>query len=373
MKILYVTTISNTVNTFLIPHIKMLIDQGHQVDVAFNIVEDVKKEIIELGCKVHQIEFQRSPLSIQNKSAYKRLKKLICSEKYDIVHTHTPIASAFVRLACRKLNTVKVFYTAHGFHFYKGASLKNWLLFYPIEKWLSRYTDCLITINKEDFLIAKNKKFKAKEIRHIHGVGVDLTKFNKEDLTKKYELRERFGFDKEDLILIYPAELNKNKNQKVLIDMVDILKEKIPNLLLILPGKGRLLETYKNLVKDKGLTEKILFPGYISNVDEYLKLSDISVASSIREGLPINIIESMACGLPVVASKNRGHNELVKHEKNGYLVDYNNPKKFADAVYKLFLNKNERESMGNKNTELVKKYSIENIKSELSDIYKKYL
>ena len=135
MKILYVTTVSSTVNTFLIPHIKMLIEQGHQVDVAFNIDHEIKPDIQEMGCKVHVIPIQRSPLRKENYRAYKILKKAIINEKYEIVHTHTPVASAIVRLVCKNFNNVKVFYTAHGFHFFKGAPVKNWLIYYPIEKW----------------------------------------------------------------------------------------------------------------------------------------------------------------------------------------------------------------------------------------------
>src|SRR5690606_17805842 len=125
MKILIVTTISNTVNAFLIPHIKMLIEEGHEVHCAFNIVQEVNEELNNLGCKIHNIEFQRSPLRKENIKAYKKLKKLIQQEKYDLVHTHTPVASACVRLACKNFNNIKVIYTAHGFHFYKGAPIQN--------------------------------------------------------------------------------------------------------------------------------------------------------------------------------------------------------------------------------------------------------
>src|SRR5690554_6012945 len=135
MKILYVTTISNTVNAFLIPHIRYLIEQGHQVDVAFQINQKVNPEIEELGCKVFNIEFNRSPFNWKNIYAYKRLKRLIKREQYQIVHTHTPVASACVRLACRRMSEIKVIYTAHGFHFYNGAPLGNWIIYYPIEKW----------------------------------------------------------------------------------------------------------------------------------------------------------------------------------------------------------------------------------------------
>lgn len=258
MKILYVTTISNTVNAFLIPHIKMLIEQGHEVDVAFNIVQEVDDKLINFGCKVHQLEFQRSPLSKDNFKAYKKLKKLIEREKYDIVHTHTPVASACVRIASRKLKETKVIYTAHGFHFHKGAPIKNWLIYYSIEKWLSKYTDCIITINQEDYQIAK-EKLRSKKVELVNGVGIDTSRFTPQTLEKKLELRKQYGYSEDDFILIFVAELNHNKHQDLLINAVSVLKDKIPNLKLLLVGKGDLSEQYKQLANELGVKEQVVF------------------------------------------------------------------------------------------------------------------
>ena len=208
MKILYVTTISNTVNAFLIPHIKMLIDGGHQVDVAFNIEQEIKPEIFEMGCKVYELPLQRSPLSRDNFRAYKMLKNIIISGGYDLVHTHTPVASAIVRLACRRLSSVKVFYTAHGFHFYKGAPFLNWLIYYPVEKYLSKYTDVLITINHEDFERAKS--FKANKVEYLPGVGVNLSKFNVK-LDSKEAYLATLGIHNSQFTILSVGELNKNK------------------------------------------------------------------------------------------------------------------------------------------------------------------
>lgn len=178
MKILYVSTLSNTINAFMIPHIKLLIEQGHHVDVACNIDRDISPSLTDSGCEVFDIKFQRSPISKHNYVAYKKLKKLIQEKGYEIVHTHTPVASICVRLACRNMKNVRVMYTAHGFHFFRGGPIKNWLLYYPIEYWLSRYTDVLITINKEDYNRAK-RVFKAKSTKYIPGVGLDTKKLVK--------------------------------------------------------------------------------------------------------------------------------------------------------------------------------------------------
>src|SRR5699024_1734497 len=176
MRILYVTTVSSTMNAFLIPHIKMLVDKSHQVDVAFNLTRPLKNELKKLITNVHQLEFSRFPIRNNYLKLVKDMKAVVVEGEYDIVHTHTPIASLVVRLACRNLKNVKVIYTAHGFHFFEGAPKKNWSLIYPIEKFLSKYTDVLITMNEEDYQLA-SKKLYANRIAKVNGVGIDLSKF----------------------------------------------------------------------------------------------------------------------------------------------------------------------------------------------------
>lgn len=184
MKILYVSTISDTVNRFLIPHIKMLRDKGHQVDVAFKIKEKPSDKLKEMNCSINELDFDRSIFKNNYSKLIKYLKKIVSEGSYDIVHTHTPIASAIVRFACREFDNVRVFYTAHGFHFYKGAPFKNWLIYYPIERYLSKFTDTIITINQEDYSRALNH-FSAKNIEYIPGVGLDLKKFNNVVVNRK--------------------------------------------------------------------------------------------------------------------------------------------------------------------------------------------
>lgn len=373
MKILYVTTISNTTNAFLIPHIKFLIEQGYKVDVAFNIQQEVDSQLIRLGCKIYNIEFQRSLVNKENYMSYKKIKKIIKTEKYDIIHTHTPIASACVRIACKGLKNTKILYTAHGFHFYKGAPLKNWVLYYPIEKWLSRYTDCLITINKEDYNTAINKEFKAGDIKLVHGVGIDLNRFQPQTLEKKMKVRKDYGYKKEDFILFYAAELNFNKHQDLLIKVVNILKNNIPNIKLLLAGNGPLEGQYKRQVEQLNLGRYVDFLGYRNDIPSLLAMSDVVVASSRREGLPVNIMEAMATGLPLVVTNIRGHRDLVRNGENGYIVELNNVEGFAKSIENLYKDEKLRERFGQKSIELIQQYSLESILKELKMIYIKFL
>ena len=374
MKILYVSTISNTINAFMIPHIELLLDKGNHVDVACNIQREINPRLLERNCKVYNIEFQRSPLNKHNYNAYKKVKRLIQDEKYDLVHVHTPVASFLTRMACRKIPNLKILYTAHGFHFFKGSPLKNWLMYYPIERLAARWTDVLITMNEEDYSIAR--KFKIRDggsVYKVHGVGIDLNRFQPQTLEKKMKVRKDYGYKKEDFILFYAAELNFNKHQDLLIKVVNILKNNIPNIKLLLAGNGPLEGQYKRQVEQLNLGRYVDFLGYRNDIPSLLAMSDVVVASSRREGLPVNIMEAMATGLPLVVTNIRGHRDLVRNGENGYIVELNNVEGFAKSIENLYKNEKLRERFGQKSIELIQQYSLESILKELKMIYIKFL
>jgi len=365
MKILYVTTISNTVNAFLIPHIKMLIDEGHQVDVAFNIEQEVKPEIYEMGCKIHQLPLQRSPLKRENFRAYRTLKNIIISEGYDLVHTHTPVASAIVRMACRNLNSVRVFYTAHGFHFFRGAPIRNWIVYYPVEKWLARYTDTLITINKEDYERAK-RKFKARRVAYIPGVGINLEKFNTVEVDRDLK-RSELGLPKDAFVVLSVGELNKNKNHEVIIRA--IAKIYNPNIHYIICGQGQLDSYLKNLSKELGIENQVHLLGFRKDIPEICKISDLFAFPSKREGLGLAAIEAMACGLPVITSNVHGIVDYSIDGITGYTCKYNDLTGFANSILKLFKKEAIRIEYGNYNLNSIVKYDLSNILLRLREIY----
>ena len=365
MKILYVTTISNTVNAFLIPHIKMLIDKGHQVDVAFNIQQKVKPEIFEMGCKVYELPLQRSPLSRDNIRAYKMLKTIIISEEYDLVHTHTPVASAIVRLVCRNLNNVRVFYTAHGFHFYKGAPILNWLVYYPVEKCLARYTDTLITINKEDYDRAK-RKFKAKRVEYIPSVGLDIDRF-KNVVVDKRDKRQEIGVPKDSFVILSVGELNKNKNHEVIIRA--IAKIDNPDIHYVICGKGP-LESYLNkLVAELGVGKNVHLLGFRLDIPEICKISDLFAFPSYREGLGMAALEAMACGLPLITSNVHGIVDYSIDGETGYNCSPTDVDSFSKYIKTLYLDIDKRNQMAAKNIEAVKKFNQFNVLNLMEQIY----
>lgn len=370
-KVLITATVYSHVAQFHKPLINMLKEKGYEVHVAGrnNLVE--KKGLsIENVDKFYDIPFSRSPLNKNNIVAFVKLKKIINENNYSIVHCNTPMGGIITRLATMKQRNkgVKVIYTAHGFHFYNGAPKKNWLVYYPIEKFFSRYTDLLITITKEDYKVAKEKFYCS--VVHMHGVGANAEKFNSDTINFE-ELRMNLDFNITDFIVLTIGELNKNKNQEVAIRAIKKLENKIPNLKYLLAGNGPNKEYLEKLVEENNLNEKIIFLGYTTDVDKYMKISDILVSSSLREGLPLNVMEAMFCKRSVIASKNRGHNELITHMKNGMLFDAKNEEELAENIFKLYKNKNLRNSLISNAYQVIQKYGIDAITKELDIIYKK--
>ncbi len=359
---------------FHFPLIDLLHENGYEVHIAAKDMSD-KEPLQRLTDRIdafHDIDFDRSPLSEKNIAAYKSLKKLIDSGEYDVVHCNTPVVGILTRLAARKVrkNGTKVIYTAHGFHFYKGASKLNWLIFYPLEKFCgSLFTDCLITIGDEDEARAKRLKL-CKTVKRIHGVGVDATKYTDIDEETKNKLRAEYGFNDTDVLCLCTGELNANKNQKLLVNSLKFLKESCPDFKIIFAGAGDSEEELKALINQLGVENSALLLGYRTDVDKLLKISDFVASASYREGLPVNIIEGMFSKKAAVVAHNRGHNELVEENVSGFFVPTDDPKECAKAFEKLYNDKNLCLAMGGKACERAQKYSSDKVKKELEEIYK---
>ena len=366
-KVLFTATVDVHIKSFHIPYLKLFKEKGYEVHVATNGDEDIPY------CDVkHKVSFERSPFKINNVKAIKELRKIIEEEKFDIIHCHTPMGSVVTRIAAknaRKCYGTRVIYTAHGFHFYKGAPLLNWIMFYPVEKYLSKFTDDLILINYEDYDLAI-KKFHAKKTHLVHGVGVDPEKFSFEMTEgEKDSLRKEIGISKDDIVLIYVAELNKNKNQKMAIDAMQELVKENPKYKLLLVGKDSYNGKYQQMVKKLNLEDNIKFLGYRKDVPKLMKISNIAISTSLREGLPVNLIESSMCGLPIVATDCRGNRDVVNECKNGKIVgidsifDFkkniiNISKSFNDLKYNEYTLKNCINKMNNiyfQNSESIKR------------------
>ncbi len=373
MKILFVATVRSHIGQFHMPFINELKRLGATVDAAYKD-NSADKPGLDLSAidTVYEVPFSRSPYSTQNIKAYFELKKIIENGGYDAVHCHTPMGSVVTRLAAKNARKkgLRVIYTAHGFHFYNGASKKNWLLFYPVEKYLSKFTDCLILINNEDCQLAKSKGFKAGKIEKVNGVGVDVDKFHIADDNEKKQLRSQFGYSDSDFLIIYPADFCDRKNQKMLFDAVKILLEKHGNIRLLLPGLDEYAQPFIEYAKEIGIFDNIDILGYRRDIEKLVAMCDVSVSVSKQEGLPINLIEAMAIGNSIVATDVRGNNDLVEDGKNGYLVKLNDSVALAERIDRIYNDLNLRERFKEYNKQKVRQYSLESVISDMLNIYK---
>ena len=358
------TTVSRTINAFLIPHIEMLLDNGYEVDCACSIDKPVDKELQNKGVKIFEVPFSRNPLGIGNIKAFMRLMELQRINNYDIVHVHTPIAAIYGRLLKLGYSNLKTIYTAHGYHFLKGGSKLSWLIYYPIEKIMAKFTDVIININKEDFEITK-EKLKPRSSYFLNGVGLDLSKYKKLSKDEILEKKKELGINDNDFVVLMIAELNKNKNHIQLINAIEILKEKYSNIKALCIGDGQNKEILNESIISKNLQNDIFMLGYRQDVNKLINISDIGILMSYREGLPRNIMEFMASGRKVIATNIRGCKDLLCNETIGTLVNVGDYEETAKAIEKYYLSRDRRFNISDE----IKKYDIESVNSELLKIY----
>lgn len=368
-KILYIATLSSTINAFLVPHINHLISKGHKVDIATNIKFDINQELISRGVNIFNIPFQRNPLSPKNKDAYKIIKKLQKEERYNIIHVHTPVASFITRLALKNNKNLKLVYTCHGFHFYNGGSILNWIIFYPLEKIAAKWTDKLITINTEDYEIATKFKLRNNgKVIKMHGVGIEKEKYAIENFDKS-KYRKKLGLNDEDFVILVLAEINKNKNHIQIIKAIDLLRDQYNNIKAIFAGKGPLEEHIMNEIKNRGLEEQIKLLGWRDDVKELINSSDVVGLFSKREGLGKCLLEAMICEKCVIATNTRGPREIIENRFNGFIFEVDDVYNTAESIKQIYTNNELKYMFEKRSLDKIQKYSLENVLQELDYIY----
>ena len=365
-KCLYLATLTDHIKAFHIPYLRWFKEQGWEVHVA-----TYGDDEIPYCDKKYNIAIQRSPFRLKNIKAYYQLKNVLKSENYDIIHGHTPMGGVLTRLCGKRhrKHGTKVIYTAHGFHFYRGASLLNWLLYYPIEKWLSKYTDVLITMNKEDYDFAQ-LKMKAKKICYISGIGIDTDKFANLTIDRETK-RRKLGIPTEAIVLISVGELSKRKNQQVAIKAVSKLK--LNNLYYVICGQGNLKDNLVNLCKELNIENHVLFLGYRSDTVDLLHMSDVFMFPSLQEGLPVALMEAMAAGLPCIVSRIRGNVDLIENKKGGLLCNVSNEGEYSIAINTIVENYEFKHDMSEYNKNVVQKFDIKVVMEQMEKIYREVL
>lgn len=363
-KILIVSTVSRQFYLFEKGNIETLKSLGFEVHAAASF-NDENERLKEIEIVKHPINIERSPLSLKNITAYKQLKKIMITGNFDAVHCHSPMGGVLARIAARNVGISNVIYTAHGFHFYKGAPIKNWLFYYPVELLLSKFTDFIITINKEDYAIAK--KFFSKTVDYVPGIGVDIKKFEPTTVDNQLK-RKEWGISEDTVVLLSIGEMIERKNYKTSLNA--IAKMKYENYIYLICGAGPLEDELKNLAKSLGISDKVKFLGFRNDIVEICKASDIFVFPSYQEGLPVSVMESMAAGLPIVCSAVRGNNDLVEEGIGGFLALPDNVLEFTKNIEKLLENKELRIEMGKYNKSRVKDFGEGKVQKKMREIYR---
>lgn len=334
---------------------------------------DTKLDEEKWGIRLLHIDLSRSPYNlIQNYKAYKQLVKIIQEYEIEYIHCNTPVGGILGRLAGKKCKVKKVIYQAHGFHFYKGAPKKNWLVYYPVEKWLAHYTDALITINSEDFELAKSKLKLRKngKVYYVPGVGIDTAQYALSAKARE-EKRIELKLNKNDVALISMGDLIERKNYDTAIRA--IAEAKNPALQYFICGKGPEEENLKVLAESLGVSEQIHFLGFRSDIKELLTAVDVFLFTTKQEGLPRSMMEAMASGLPCIASEIRGNADLLEGTDGGYLCKTTDVTAYAEALNLLANDRALREKMGRNNLITIQRFSTETVNEELRNIYESEL
>lgn len=375
---LIVATVASTIDQFCMNNIHVLEELGYDISVYANFTDnsnntsqkrlvEFKNELIGDNIKVYDSIMERKLSKVkENIQVYKDLKKNIQSNEYTIIHCHTPIAAFITRLAARKARKrgTKVIYTAHGFHFFKGAPLKNWIIYYPIEYICAYFTDILFTINKEDFIRAK--KLKSKSVEYIPGVGIDIDAI-KNISVDKIKRRTELGVKDDAILVLSVGELNDNKNHKTILKAISLLNNR--NIFYVLVGKDKMNGYLNNLSKELGIESQLILTGYRQDVTEICKVSDIFAFPSKREGLGLAALEAMACGLPIVASNIHGIVDYTVDGVTGYCYSPSDVEGFAEGINKLAGDRELRKKMGQYNIQAVSKFDNRNVKECLESMY----
>lgn len=371
-KLLYILNVAKRVNNF--SYTSMIAAQ--QLGVEFHIAgnwsyaseEERMADERQYGIKIHQIDFIRTPCHPGNKKAYDQLKSLMQRENYDVIHCNTPIGGVLGRILGKQCGIKKIIYQVHGFHFFKGSPKKNWLLYYPIEKWLAHYTDALITINKEDYELAKAKLklCKSGKVYYVPGVGIDTIQYKVEESVRAAK-RAELNIPQDAFVLISVGELNFNKNNGVIISALEQLKT--IDVHYVLCGVGELESVLRRQAEEADLKDKVHFLGYRNDVNELYKMADCFVMSSLREGLSRSVMEAMASGLPCVASRIRGNTDLLENTQGGYLCGANDASAYAEKIKLLYSDSALREQMGKNNLLTIQEFSTKKVIDTIREVY----
>jgi len=363
-KILYTASTDSHLKSFHIPYLHRLTELGYDVTAAAAGPGDGLRDL----CRYVPVSFTKSFVSPRNLSAALRLARLMRRERYDLVLTHTSLAAFFTRLAVMlagKKNT-RVVNMVHGYLFDDDTRALKRAILLGAEKLTAHVTDDILTMNRADTVIAKEHHFCRGRVVQVDGIGVDFSRFLPAGVGEKSAARRALGIPEDAFVLVYAAEFSSRKNQRMLIESMPRLPERV---WLLLPGRGELLEGCRELAGRLGVSDRTVFPGYRDDVAGCYHAADACVSSSRSEGLPFNVMEAMSCGLPAVVSAVKGHVDLIIDGKNGFLFPFDDRKFFLDTVGRLLSDEAAARRMGLAARASAERYALGRVMPAVMSIY----
>lgn len=377
-KVLMLASVASMIDQFNMPNLCLMQQMGYEVHVACNFVKGntcddrqvlrLKNKLHEMHIVWHQWDCPRSLRSAACIRAYCQLWQLTGQHRFAWIHCQSPVGGALARVAAHQRG-IQVLYTVHGFHFYKGASWKNWILYYPAEKFLANWTDVLVTVNREDAGIAR-QKFDAGYICRIPGVGVDLDRYapdSEENAAEKKILCERFHIPGDAYVILSVGELNKGKNHRLVIKALADLGR--TDVCYLICGQGRWKKKLQKYAKKLGVSSLVRIPGYQRDMPLIYKNADLFVFPSVREGMPVALMEAMAAGLPCLVSDIRGNRELITDADLRFSPD--RPDELRAALEKMISNRARMDTCKEQNLKKISGYSQKVVQEKMRCIYEK--
>lgn len=381
-KALILTTVSGFLIKFELDHVRILQDLGYEIHYAANTHEKVydfePEELKKRRITMHHIPIAKSPFRIkENREALKQLERLIRREQIQLIHCHTPVGGLLGRLAAHRCRDrkVKVIYTSHGFHFYKGCPALKYWVFYAVEKYLAKYTDAIVVINKEDYESAGSFRLKGGGgIYRIPGVGLDCRKFHPMEDGERMRVRRALGVDGSMTLFLSVGELNRNKNHIVILDALCRMRDQgtdLKKFRYLICGEGPGRESMERQIARRGLQQIVILYGYCKTPEEIYGAADLFFFPSRREGLGMAALEALSSGVPVAAADNRGSREYLIPGKNGYRCRWNVPEDYMRAVWEWsHLSPAEQQKMKEACRASVKKFERNRSASVMETVYR---
>ncbi len=369
-KVLICASTASHINNFHLPYLDYFREKGLDVHVA---VPDPER--LRCACRAHAVPMAKRLISPSNITAVRMLRRVMRDNRFDLVFTHASLAGAIgrVSLLLAGKGGSAVVCTVHGYLFWKGCGVLKKAVYYLPERLLRGATDCIITMNEEDAVFARRLVKKGGITAKVPGMGVDSRRFFPVAEEEKQKLREAMGIPSDAFAMVYAAEFSKRKNHLELLKAMKIIANAVPNALLLLCGTGALEEEVKSEAKRLGILENIRFLGWRQDMEEIYRCCDLSLSSSRSEGLPFNIVEAQMCALPVVASRIRGHTDLIEDGVNGLLYPIGDYGALASAVLRAFSEPELSKALGAAAAVSSKNYALDVAFNENIGIYKKML